>query len=112
MFSGMNYLVLDTDYKTKALVCSCQDLNIGLFAVNRRSCDFLIRPTISMPSSLPAEYSALLNKTSTDLSLDMKRVRQDDCQDLGKASLDIGLWVTLARTYGQTAVQMASSLFI
>ena len=42
MFSRMKYLVLDTDYKTKALVCSCQDLNIGLFAVNRRSCDFLI----------------------------------------------------------------------
>jgi len=42
MFSQMKYLVLDTDYHTNALVCSCQDLNIGVFAVNRRSCDFLV----------------------------------------------------------------------
>merc|ERR1711936_744231 len=49
MFSRMKYRVLDTDYKTKALVCSCQDLNIGIFATNRRSCDFLIRPTVNPP---------------------------------------------------------------
>ena len=42
MFSKMKYMVLDTDYKKNALICSCQDLNIGIFAVNRRSCDALI----------------------------------------------------------------------
>ena len=42
MFSKMRYVVLDTDYTSRALVCSCQDLNLGFFAVNRRSCDFLI----------------------------------------------------------------------
>ena len=42
MFSRMKYVVLDTDYDTNALVCSCQDLNIGIFAVNRRSCNFLV----------------------------------------------------------------------
>eukprot|EP00092_Neocalanus_flemingeri_P028007 GFUD01030409.1.p1 GENE.GFUD01030409.1~~GFUD01030409.1.p1 ORF type:complete len:233 (-),score=44.18 GFUD01030409.1:163-861(-) len=111
MFSKMKYLVLNTDYKTQALVCSCQDLNIGFFAVNRRSCDFLLRPTSSIPPSLPTDYSALLNKTSPDLALDMKRVRQDDCADLDKGSLDIGFWVTQARTYGETAVQMAATMF-
>ena len=42
MFSDMDYLVLDTDYTTRALVCSCQHFNIGFFAVNRRSCDYMI----------------------------------------------------------------------
>jgi hypothetical protein len=41
----------------------------------------------------------------------MKRVRQDDCQGLGKASLDVGFWIAQARTYGDTAVQMASNMF-
>merc|ERR1712215_476323 len=97
MFSRMKYRVLDTDYKTMALVCSCQDLNIGIFTANRRSCDFLIRPTVSPPPTLPRVYSALLNQTSPDLALDMKRVRQDKCEDLGQVSLDVGFWVTQAR---------------
>ena len=42
IFSDMDYVVLDTDYTSRALVCSCQHLNIGFFAVNRRSCDYMI----------------------------------------------------------------------
>ena len=42
MFSDMDYVVLDTDYTSRALVCSCQHFNIGFFAVNRRSCDYMI----------------------------------------------------------------------
>ena len=42
LFSKMRYIVMDTDYNKRALVCSCQDLNLGFFAVNRRSCDFLL----------------------------------------------------------------------
>ena len=42
MFSKMRYVVLDMDYTDRALVCPCQDLNLGFFAVNRRSSDFLI----------------------------------------------------------------------
>jgi hypothetical protein len=41
----------------------------------------------------------------------MKRVRQDDCQNLAKASLDVGFWITQAKTYGDTAVQIASNMF-
>ena len=42
MFSNMEYVIIDTDYVSRALVCSCQDLNLGFFAVNRRTCDFLV----------------------------------------------------------------------
>ena len=42
MFSRMKYVVVATNYNTTALVCSCQDLNMGLLKVNRRSCDFLV----------------------------------------------------------------------
>ena len=42
MFSMMKYTGLDTDYKKNALICFCQDLNIVIFSVNRRTCDFLV----------------------------------------------------------------------
>lgn len=45
MFSDKDYVVLDTDYTSRALVCSCQHLNLGFFAVNRRSCDYMIVST-------------------------------------------------------------------
>ena len=42
-FNSMDYVVLATDYTSKALVCSCQDLSVGGFGgLNRRSCDFLV----------------------------------------------------------------------
>ena len=42
-FSPMKYVVLATDYSSKALVCSCQDLSVaGFGGLNRRSCDFLV----------------------------------------------------------------------
>merc|ERR1712154_288139 len=101
MFSDMDYVVLDTDYTSRALVCSCQHLNMGFFAVNRRSCSYMIRPTegTEYPRTIPADYINLLDSVSTDLSLDMKRVRQDRCDRLEiDPSLDLGrVW-----SYGQT----------
>ena len=42
LLSHIEYVILDTDYSSRALVCSCQDLNIGFFAANRRSCELLV----------------------------------------------------------------------
>ena len=42
LLSDMEYVILDTDYTTRALICSCQDLNMGFFAANRRSCALLV----------------------------------------------------------------------
>ena len=42
LLSDMEYIILDTDYTTRALICSCQDLNMGFFAANRRSCSLLV----------------------------------------------------------------------
>ena len=38
----MNYIILDTDYTTRALICSCQNINLGLWSAHRRSCEYLI----------------------------------------------------------------------
>ena len=38
----MEYVILDTDYTNRALICSCQDLDMGFFAANRRSCALLV----------------------------------------------------------------------
>ena len=36
------YVVLDTDYTTRALVCSCRDLHIPFFRAHRRTCELLV----------------------------------------------------------------------
>ena len=110
MFSDMDYVVLDTDYTTRALVCSCQHFNIGFFAVNRRSCEYMIRPSegAEFPRTIPTDYRNILDAVSPDLSLDMKRIRQDSCGRLeSDPSLDLGrVW-----SYGQTLAQMAAEYF-
>merc|ERR1711936_233168 len=109
MFSDKDYVVLDTDYTSRALVCSCQHLNLGFFAVNRRSCDYMIRPSDGavFPTTLPADYSNLLDSTPPDLALDMKRVRQDKCDRLETdPALDLGkVW-----SYGQTLAGLAANM--
>ena len=42
LLSDTEYVILDTDYTSRALICSCQDLNMGFFAANRRSCALLV----------------------------------------------------------------------
>merc|ERR1712110_1227429 len=77
LLSDMEYVILDTDYTTRALICSCQDLDIGFFAANRRSCALLERPTTDdVPVLLPEDYMELLDKVTPDLALDMKRVNR------------------------------------
>merc|ERR1711936_1370891 len=109
MFSDMDYVVLDTDYTSRALVCSCQHLNIGFFAVNRRSCDYMIRPSDGtvFPTTLPKDYYDLLYSIAPDLALDMKRVRQDKCDRLETdPALDLGkVW-----SYGQTLAGLAANM--
>ena len=113
LLSDTEYVILDTDYTDKALICSCRDLNMGFFAANRRSCAFLVRPTTDdVPVLLPEDYTELLDQVTPDLALDMKRVRQDDCGDLeSRPSLDIGHWWSLARDYGQSVATMAAGWF-
>ena len=59
------------------------------------------------PTSLPPDYSNLLDSVATDLALDMRRVRQDKCDRLETdPALDIGqVW-----SYGQTLAGMAANL--
>ena len=58
------------------------------------------------PRTIPADYRNILDTVSPDLSLDMKRVRQDTCDRLDSdPSIDLGrVW-----SYGQTLAQMAAN---
>jgi len=97
MFSTMQYVVLATDYTSSALVCSCQQsLNLGFGEVNRRSCDFLMRGNGSTPS-LPEEYKEILDQVDPDLAKDLRRVRQDSCDQLQGPVLHLGSWVARGR---------------
>jgi len=109
MFSDKDYVVLDTDYTSRALVCSCQHLNLGFFAVNRRSCDYMIRPSeqIEYPVTLPKDYYDLLYSMTPDLARDMRRVRQDKCVRL---ETDPSLDLATVWSYGQTVAQMAINM--
>ena len=67
---------------------------------------------MSLPYFLPSDYKTLLDSVSPDLALDMKRVRQDDCDQLDtRPTFDVGLWWSLARDYGQTLASMAAGWF-
>ena len=125
----MNYIILDTDYNSRTLVCSCHDINLGFLSVNRRSCEYLIvrttyeddiliqyfhfqKPNSTMPMIVPSDYRRMLDSISKDLVLDMKRIRQDDCDDLESLpSLNIGTWWSLARDYGQSFLSLAEEWF-
>ena len=62
-----------------------------------------------MPMTLPPEYKTKLDMISPDLALDMKRIRQDDCDQLDSLpSINIGTWWSLARDYGQSVISLAS----
>jgi len=111
-FSPMEYVVLATDYTSKALVCSCQDLSVaGFGGLNRRSCDFLVRGDDSAPVVLPQEYVSILDKVDPDLALDMKRVRQDDCNDLDGLSLNLGKWVEAGKVAVDSGLAYIMGLF-
>ena len=130
MVSSMKYVIMDTDYTTRALVCQCQDINLAFVNANRRTCEYLIvsendflcldfirtisfqRPNMSLPYFVPSDYKTLLDSVSPDLALDMKRVRQDDCDQLDtRPTFDVGLWWSMARDYGQTLASMAAGWF-
>jgi len=114
-FSPMEYVVLATDYTSKALVCSCQDLSVGGFGgfggLNRRSCDFLVRGNSPAPFVLPPDYVSILDKVDPDLALDMKRVRQDDCADLEGLSLNLGKWVQAGKVAVDSGLAYIMGLF-
>jgi len=111
-FNPMDYVVLATDYTSKALVCSCQDLSVGGFGgLNRRSCDFLVRGDVPSPFVVPPEYVAILDQVDPDLALDMKRVRQDDCADLDGLSLDLGKWVAAGKVAVDSGLAYIMGLF-
>ena len=40
--SDIKYTILHTDYTSRALICSCQEVKLPFFAANRRSCEYLI----------------------------------------------------------------------
>jgi len=111
-FSPMEYVVLATDYTSKALVCSCQDLSVGgLGGLNRRSCDFLVRGNESAPVVLPSEFISILDKVDADLALDMKRVRQDNCEDLDGLSFNLGKWVQAGKAAVDSGLAYLIGLF-
>jgi len=113
--SDIKYTILHTDYTSRALICSCQEVKLPFFAANRRSCEYLIRPDEStniFSNSLPSDYKMMLDNVTTDLALDMRRVRQDDCDQMNTGhSFNMGLWWSLARDYGQTLSTMIANWF-
>ena len=63
-------------------------------------------------NSLPSDYKMMLDNVTTDLALDMRRVRQDDCDQMNTGhSFNMGLWWSLARDYGQTLSTMIANWF-
>jgi len=79
-----SFVVLDTDYTSRALVCSCQEVNLlSVVSLHRRSCSILQRSPDPDPDTRAAMRSVLAAEpglTSGDDVAHLNRIDHTDCQ--------------------------------
>ena len=76
MMGSSSYVVLDTDYSTSALLCTCQEVSVfSLFYVHRVSCSLLQR---SPEEDIKAveKVCFLLFNCLLELALNSPQIRQ------------------------------------
>ena len=79
----------------------------------------MIPPLLSFPRSMSLSWTRwvvlegqhLEFQVDPDLALDMKRVRQDDCDDLDGLSMDLGKWVQAGKVAVDSGLAYIMGLF-
>merc|ERR1712156_1311736 len=74
-----SFIVMDTDYENHAMVCTCQDVDLFLSYVHRRSCSILQRVPEEDPT-ITEKMSQLLNGQIEDASHDFDKIKQEGCE--------------------------------
>merc|ERR1711915_398876 len=74
-----SFTVMDTDYENHAMVCTCQDVDLFLSYVHRRSCSILQRVPEEDPV-ITEKMKGLIDSQIDNASHDFDKIKQDGCQ--------------------------------
>merc|ERR1711910_271462 len=74
-----SFTVMDTDYDTHAMVCTCQDVDLFLSYVHRRSCSILQRQAEEDPE-ITKKMKELIDSQIENASHDFDVIKQEGCE--------------------------------
>jgi len=78
-----SFVVLDSDYDTYGLICTCQDVSVplDLFNFHRRSCSILQRDNVE-DTEITSQMRTFLNTAmkDNDFDHDFDKIKQNDCE--------------------------------
>jgi len=78
VIGASSYVVMDTDYDTYGMVCTCQDMDLFFTFAHRRSCSILQRNPIE-ENSITEKMAALIDEAVNDASHDFDKIKQEGC---------------------------------
>jgi len=74
-----SYIVLDTDYDSYAMVCTCQDMDLFFTYAHRLSCSIMQRKP-EEDSAITNRMRGLLNSQVENASHDFDKIKQEGCE--------------------------------
>merc|ERR1712126_686806 len=74
-----SFTVMDTDYDNHAMVCTCQDVDLFLSYVHRRSCSILQRQAEEDPE-ITKKMKELIDSQIENASHDFDVIKQEGCE--------------------------------
>jgi len=108
-----SFTVMDTDYDTHAMVCTCQDIDLFFSYVHRRSCSILQRAQEEDPE-ITKKMSELIDSQIDNASHDFDKIKQAGCEHGKEKVLNIDVDKILGLKGDSTlrdAVESAASEF-
>merc|ERR1711915_957992 len=83
-----SFIVMDTDYDTYGMVCTCQDVDLFLAYVHRRSCSILQRQKEGDPE-ITKRMKELIDIQVDNASHDFDKIKQEGCEYGKEKALNI-----------------------
>merc|ERR1712179_366183 len=74
-----SFVVLDTDYTSYGLICTCQEIDLFITTGHRRSCSMLQR-AVEEDEAITSKLTELLDSQVTDSSHDFDPIKQEGCE--------------------------------
>jgi len=75
LVGSSSFVVLDTDYDSSGLLCTCQDLNLFIMRGHRRSCSILQRTAVE-DATITEKMVSILDSQLEDASQDFEEIKQ------------------------------------
>jgi len=74
-----SFVVLDTDYTSYGLICTCQEIDLFITTGHRRSCSMLQR-AVEEDEAITRKLTELLDSQVPDSSHDFDPIKQEGCE--------------------------------